>query len=238
MDLDIEEFQQRKRKLTLQSQQQRWHQPPNPLLEDPIEFVQALLGAFQQRNRNINDSAALCLLRCSTSSWRRILLKSVGAPPDATDDEVAFTLQNALERPNNQFAILTKKIEEEIKFDEEDLSSRITSIQKCWNFPSDPVIFEDEDHNGDLVVNGIITVDHCWIESRLRSPQDDQLLAVVGWSLKRRRIQIPQHGQHMNGVHIDENELSCWLLDGIDWQDFRDQFRPGIGREEWERICG
>ena len=30
----------------------------------------------------------------------------------------------------------------------------------------------------------------------------------------------------------------AWLIDGIDWQDFRDDYRPGIGREEWERICG
>ena len=29
-----------------------------------------------------------------------------------------------------------------------------------------------------------------------------------------------------------------WLVDGIDWQDFRDRYRPGIGREEWMRICG
>eukprot|EP00536_Pseudo-nitzschia_multiseries_P001571 jgi/Psemu1/181323/e_gw1.19.28.1 len=260
IDLDIEEFRQRKRKLTLQSRQQRWHQPPNPLLEDPVEFVQALLGAFQQqrknRNSNSHESAAFCLLRSSTPSWRRILLRSVGAPPDATNDQVAPTLQNAMERPSNQFAILTKKIKEEIDFDfddEEDLSTRINSIQKCWHFPSEPVIFEDEDdddgnnnnnnnNNGhQLGGKGRVTIDNCWIESRLRSPHDDQLLAVVGWSLQRRRIKNTEDGYNiMDTADVDANEslLSCWLLDGIDWQDFRDDFRPGIGREEWERICG
>ena len=235
----MKEFQHRKRKFTLQSRQQRWHQPPNPLLEDPIEFVQAILGAFQQRNRNINDSAALCLLQSSTPSWRKLLLKSVGAPRNATNDQVAPTLQNALERPNNQFAILTKKIEE-IEFDDADLTTRITSIQKCWNFPSEPVMFEGDDDDNDIEdKNGGIIIDNCWVESRLRSPKNDHLLAVVGWSLQRRRIKQHQPGKYIDNAYTNTNELtSCWLLDGVDWQDFREDFRPGIGREEWERICG
>lgn len=52
-----------------------------------------------------------------------------------------------------------------------------------------------------------------WLECRLRDGKSDALLAVLGWSMKLRE-------------------------DGIDWQDFRDEYRPGIGRDEWERICG
>ena len=59
-----------------------------------------------------------------------------------------------------------------------------------------------------------------WLECRLRDGKSDALLAVLGWSMKRR-----------------EGD-GAWLIDGIDWQDFRDEYRPGIGREEWERICG
>lgn len=59
----------------------------------------------------------------------------------------------------------------------------------------------------------------CWVECRLRD-LDDQLLAVTGWQLEQRE------------------EDGAWLVDSIDWQDFRDDFRPGIGREEWMRICG
>ena len=59
-----------------------------------------------------------------------------------------------------------------------------------------------------------------WLEVRLRDATTDELLVVSGWDLKRRESD------------------GAWLIDGLDWQDFRDGFRPGIGREEWERICG
>lgn len=59
-----------------------------------------------------------------------------------------------------------------------------------------------------------------WVECRLRDEENDLLLVVMGWQLHRR----PSDG--------------AWLVDQIDWQDFRDDFRPGIGREEWMRICG
>ena len=59
-----------------------------------------------------------------------------------------------------------------------------------------------------------------WVECRLRDATSDELLVVSGWDLKRRESD------------------GAWLIDGLDWQDFRDGFRPGIGREEWERICG
>mmetsp|Transcript_21416 Transcript_21416/g.43252 ORF Transcript_21416/g.43252 Transcript_21416/m.43252 type:complete len:289 (-) Transcript_21416:130-996(-) len=60
----------------------------------------------------------------------------------------------------------------------------------------------------------------CWLECQLRERQSDELLVVIGWQLKRRKGD------------------NAWLVDTIDWQDFRDGFRPGIGREEWLRICG
>ncbi|KAL7524151.1 hypothetical protein ACHAXR_000459, partial [Thalassiosira sp. AJA248-18] len=59
-----------------------------------------------------------------------------------------------------------------------------------------------------------------WLECRMRDKQSDELLVVLGWSMEQR-----------------ESDGS-WLIDGIDWQDFREKYRPGIGREEWERICG
>jgi hypothetical protein len=69
----------------------------------------------------------------------------------------------------------------------------------------------------------------CWVECRLRARawtesesdvETDELLVVMGWSL------------HQRGTD------GAWLVDGLDWQDFRAAYRPGIGREEWERICG
>jgi len=60
----------------------------------------------------------------------------------------------------------------------------------------------------------------CWVECRFREPETGKLLAVTGWELKRRK----QDG--------------AWLIDRLDWQDFRDEYRPGFGREEWIRVFG
>jgi hypothetical protein len=60
----------------------------------------------------------------------------------------------------------------------------------------------------------------CWLECRLRGKETNELLVAMGWSLKRRKID------------------GAWVVDELDWQDFRDEYRPGIGREEWMRICG
>jgi hypothetical protein len=58
----------------------------------------------------------------------------------------------------------------------------------------------------------------CWVECQLRSTMDDKLLVTTGWQLHK--------------------ENGAWMVENIDWQDFREMFRPGIGREEWMRICG
>jgi len=57
----------------------------------------------------------------------------------------------------------------------------------------------------------------CWVECRLYNKKDGELLVVSGWDLQ----QSPTTG--------------AWLFDRIDWQDFRDAFYPGLGREEWCR---
>ena len=61
---------------------------------------------------------------------------------------------------------------------------------------------------------------NCWLECQLRGRLDDKLLVIMGWQMRRRE------------------DDDAWLIEGIDWQDFRDEYRPGIGREEWMRICG
>lgn len=76
-------------------------------------------------------------------------------------------------------------------------------------FPSEPLIFPE----GDTARSG-------WVECQLRHPETDQLLVSMGWQLR------------------SENDEDEWRMERIDWQDFREPFRPGIGREEWMRICG
>lgn len=58
----------------------------------------------------------------------------------------------------------------------------------------------------------------CWVECQLRSDDaDENLWVVMGWSL------------------VYDTQAKSWMLDGIEWQDFREQFRPGLGRETWMR---
>ena len=53
-----------------------------------------------------------------------------------------------------------------------------------------------------------------WINVEFRAKKDYSLLVLTGWQLSQR----PD---------------GAWLVDHIDWQDYREKFRPGIGREEW-----
>jgi len=125
------------------------------------------------------------LLHSSTHNWRSKIYDAIGAPASANEDMVAEALGAAMQKVDNQFAILLGKGEEfEIVF------------------PSDPVNYNDG---------------KAWIECRLYSKKDGELLVVSGWELR----QSPASGS--------------WLFDRIDWQDFRDAFYPGLGREEWCR---
>ena len=53
-----------------------------------------------------------------------------------------------------------------------------------------------------------------WINVEFRDKKDNSLLVLMGWQLCQR-------------------DDGAWLIDQIDWQDYRDEYRPGIGREEW-----
>jgi len=55
----------------------------------------------------------------------------------------------------------------------------------------------------------------CWVECHLRDKKTGELLVMTGWDLCQRE------------------EDGAWLVDWMYWQDFREEFRPGIGREEW-----
>ena len=265
----------------------RWNvSPPNLILEEPIDFVRTLVETLRrnrgEKEKDEDDSltsrycscyydGARCLLESSTASWRRILLHSIGYKNDVifTNDDhgdgdasslslwkVARVLQNALERKNNQYEILVRR---QRSLDNEN--------ENYWiEFPSEPVEYLHEDDGKDCCDDENdhdTVVERCWVESRFRSSKDDQLLAIIGWSLVRRKRETITTTRQLKNNNTQElqrptsataslpspsllsryegttnNTDDCWLLDGIDWQDFRDEFRPGLGREEWERICG
>jgi hypothetical protein len=75
-------------------------------------------------------------------------------------------------------------------------------------FPSDPVEYPDE------------TPATSWVEVRLREKTNDELLVTMG-------VQMTQDSSSSinNG----------WLISSIDWEDFRDQFYPGLSGREWLR---
>jgi hypothetical protein len=76
-------------------------------------------------------------------------------------------------------------------------------------FPSDPVEYPDE------------TPATSWVEVRLREKSSDELLVTMG-------VQMTQDSSKMN---INNG----WLISSIDWEDFRDQFYPGLSGREWLR---
>lgn len=183
--LKLEQFKRRKETLERKTLQSQWRRPPNPFL-GPLDVVTCILEEL--RDSSSRYSGVTTLLETSTDAWRDILRQSVAAPKEATNTEIAPSLETALGRPNNQFAILLGV---------EDKNFQIT-------FPTDPLDYGDT----------------CWVECRLRSAINDELLVAMGWSLEKRQSD------------------GAWLVSTLDWQDFREAYRPGIGREEWERICG
>jgi len=235
------------RKQILENQIQK---PPNPLL-DPVQTISSILNELQQqpltnkatdshgnsshddydntRTKNQNymsflpDSGYRTLIRASTNTWKSALRKSIGAPENVTEEQFVSALQTAMSRPNNQYQILVSDSDIDV------------NVETTSSHGDD----DDDNDNDNTIVNtknkdkhkekyhlyfpgDIFEYDEgkAWVESQLRHPKTGKLLAILGWSL------------------IQREQDNAWIVDWIDWQDFRDEFRPGIGREEWDRICG
>ena len=62
-------------------------------------------------------------------------------------------------------------------------------------------------------------VETAFQEVQLDAVGGGPMLAKLGWELER-------------------TPPGFWLTSRVSWQDFRDGFRPGIGREEWTRAYG
>ena len=71
-----------------------------------------------------------------------------------------------------------------------------------------------------------LTEEEAWQEMELFSgPDQPNPDAKLGWTLRRE----PRNSG---------GSASYWLIHEITWHDFRPRFHPGIGQEEWPRICG
>jgi hypothetical protein len=197
---------------------ENFHQPPNANL-DAFDFVSELLHGLWDHSNPLPDAGMRRLLRSSTPSWREALYQSVGAPyPAANVDVVASALHEAMARPDNQFALLL----EETATAAAAHHQQQQTATRSRHHHDDAVEKEDEiayrisfPHEALDYADGT-----CWLECQLRSTDDDKLLVSTGWELRRRASD------------------NAWLVHRIDWQDFREAFRPGIGRQEWTRVCG
>ena len=80
--------------------------PPNPEL-GPVEFVQAVLDALDHPDDPLPDSGFRTLIRSSSKKWREQTRRSIGAPPEASEDAIARGLSHAMGRPGSPFALMT-----------------------------------------------------------------------------------------------------------------------------------
>ena len=185
------------------------HRPPNPNL-DAVEFVKSLLSSLMHTDHPLPDSGYRVLIRCSAPRWKEALRKSIGAPPGANEELMVSALSRSMPRPNNQFGIL--------------VDAGDGGGEAGWKEGS-----EEEEEEEDVYGSYRLSFPRdvldwedgtCWLESQLRDPDSGELFAILGWNL------------------IKREEDGAWIVEWLDWQDFRDAFRPGIGREEWSRICG
>ncbi len=213
--------------------EQQLTKPPNPSLS-PIQFITAILQELLEQHskhennnrgsmKNIDmdisflpDSGYRTLIRSSTDRWKEQLCESIGAKSIHTNN-------------NNTSNTLSSSSSSNIN--EEQLVSALSAAMSRPNNQYQ-ILCPDYDNKNDdnytqenyhlYFPNDVFEYDEgkVWVESQLRHPKTGKLLAILAWSLVQRESD------------------NAWLIDWLDWQDFRDEFRPGIGREEWPRICG
>lgn len=156
------------------------------------------------------------------------------------EDIITSALGTSLSRPQNQFAILvsaddvyqsyTLHLGDTLDYNDGtcwvDAQLRSVATPPTTSTPPSSTSTlpnsNSHDNNGTNRTNkhGINSNSSNNNHPKRRMNEHGKLLVKLGWSLVRRE------------------EDGAWIMDGLDWQDFREEFRPGIGREEWVRICG
>jgi hypothetical protein len=76
----------------------------------------------------------------------------------------------------------------------------------------------DQDFEAVFPTEPVIDDDHAiWVECQLRQSESDKLLVDLGVSLRK------------------DDADGRWKIDDLQWQDFRDEFYPGLSGREWLR---
>lgn len=200
--------------------------PPNPSYS-ASEFIIQLLDALKDPDDPLPHSGYRVLLRSSTEQWRSKMAASIGIPISPSSSSSSGPTESK-QKPIQNSSTLSKT-RPSTKVPSEDIfaSALGSSLARPQNQFGILVSTDDSEpytlHIGEILDYYDGT---CWVDCNLRSLPDEagrnggKLLVKLGWSLIRREAD------------------GAWMLDQLDWQDFREEFRPGIGREEWVRICG
>lgn len=138
-----------------QRQRQHLYSSTTPTADDVD--VTSILSNLKQLLEHLQDGpdGGAKLLAASSPSWQAAIHTAVGAPETAEDGLVARALQEAMARPNNQFAILMGN---------QDNNAEFEAV-----FPSDPVV--DPENKS------------VWVECQLRELPKDELLVTMGVTL-------------------------------------------------------
>ena len=212
-ELFLERFKRRRNDAALKVESERLERPPSnsSYFEDPKNVIAAILNGLLRPHEPVPFFGYEILYSSCTKHWQDVLRKSVGATIGTEIELIYRALSASMEREHNQFGILVG-----LGTDHNDVVTASSSESKQENGND----YDEEEYY--TIEFPWDTLDYydgtAWLECRLREKQSDELLCVLGWSL--------------------EKSDGSWLVNGIDWQDFRERYRPGVGREEWERICG
>ena len=216
-DLFLERFKRRRDEASSKIEAERQHRPPSNSTHfaEPKNVVTSILDGMLRPHEPVPYFGYEILYSSSTPHWKDVLRKSVGAPIGTEEELIFRALSTSMERANNQFGILVG-----LGTDHDDYDDYDDSLSSKAYYHHD-LRRHDDYYTIDFPWDTLDYYDGtAWVECRLRDKQSDELYVVLGWSMQRRESD------------------GAWLIDGIDWQDFRPKYRPGIGREEWERICG
>lgn len=217
--LFLERFKRRRNEAALKVQSEKLRRPPSnaTYFQDPKNVITSILSGLLQPHAPIPLFGYEILYQSSTEHWQDVLRKSVGAPIGTETELIYRALSTSMERGgHNQFGILVGLGTDHHRNNVVDVAAAAASSSETA---------EQSSNNNDYYTIEFPwdTLDYydgtAWLECRLRDKFSDELLCVLGWSLEK-------------------SSDGSWLIDGIDWQDFRERYRPGVGREEWERICG
>ncbi len=213
----------------------------------PIPFIEFCFHCLLNNDQPYPDSGIRFLLRVSTPTWRHKIYQSVGyhyknttlrqgvAIEDASIEERMISAISAtMAQDQNQFGILVGEGEpyricfpsEPLEYDDDMSSSSLLTEKNIAGMENDLL-------PSSTITTSTSTGSTVWIECQLRHYDTNELLVMMGWQLR-----VLVHHNDDGDDDDDDNHRKEYQIDRVDWQDFREQFRPGIGREEWVRICG